>query len=84
MSNFELWVKSFENSDKVIWILEDYEDDYNRISLYKTMEAKTVKNSYKSSPMFHVWVNDKWDMAGLNYNEAYNVWKNRVDELKRA
>ena len=72
MSNFDLWVKNCEKFGLEIWRLEGSGD----AKLYVTKEPCMQDGAkYYSDPIYHVWKNDKWLMATLNYVEALETWR---------
>lgn len=78
-SNFELWIRDCEINNTELWQLEGDGDT----ALYKTTKQYKYKyNFYYETPVFHVWIKGKCVTSTTNYQEAYSIYKNRIEELK--
>ena len=81
MTTFDLWTKNCEKCGIEIWKLEGSEET----GLYETRESYTVNNQkYYRESVYHIWVNGKWMLATLNYQNAHNIWEEARNENEEA
>lgn len=79
MTIFDYWVKGCELNNTDLWCLEGEGDT----ALYKTQNRYEANhNTMGTTPVFHVWIKGKCKCSTTNYEEAYEVYQNRIKELE--
>ena len=79
-TSYELWIKACEEMGTDIWPLAAKGPG---TKLFKVTHSYTQNNrTYYASPVYIGWVNGEQVVAGQNYHEAMQVWKNRAKKAK--
>ncbi len=78
MTNYECWVKGCEINHTNVYLLERQ----GKCSLFKTNNEYTQNNqTFYTNPVFHVWNGDMWETATEDYQAAYHIYKERLEEM---
>lgn len=80
MSNISEWAARFTDNVR----LYKLEGDSDTTGLFQTQEryGDGVPCYSYTNPVYHVWINDKWELSCMNYREAVTVYENRLKELR--
>lgn len=80
MSSLSDWAARFGKNI----LLYGLESKNEITGLYKTIEkyGNGVPCYYYTSPVYHVWVNDKWILSTQNYAEAFKCYTDRLEKTK--
>jgi len=74
---FDLWIKGCEINNSIVYLLDGSGDN----GFYKLTKQYVVSNTYYyETPVFIGWRNGKQVVTSTNYVEAYNIWKEGLDE----
>ena len=80
MTNLSRWAETFNPKTQVLHRLEA-KDDTTALFQSKERIGNGVPCYGWTSPVYHVWVQDKWELTTMNYLEAYEYYKRRCEEL---
>lgn len=80
MTNLSRWASTFNPKTQVLFQLESFNDV---TGLYQCKEriGNGVPCYNWTSPVYHVWVQDKWELTTMNYLDAYEYYKRRCKEI---
>lgn len=80
MTDLSRWTSTFNPKTQVLFQLESFNDV---TGLYQCKEriGNGVPCYNWTSPVYHVWVQDKWELTTMNYHEAYEYYKRRCKEI---
>lgn len=75
MTKLSQWAKTLD----LLWRLNGIDDC---TGLFKSQEriGNGVPCYNYTTPVYHVWVDDKWVCSTTNYAEAYNIYESRLRE----
>ena len=79
-SVFAKWAESCGKDGIELWKLEC--DNSTTLSgLYMTKRPYEANGkTFYNEPVYHVWVDGKWSMATMNYQEAVRTWEERRND----
>lgn len=79
-SVFAKWAESCGKDGIELWKLEG-NNGTGLSGLYMTKRPYEANgNTFYYEPVYHVWVDGKWSMATLNYQEAVRTWEERRND----
>ena len=78
MSALNDWAERCYNQGIECWQLES---SSRLTGLYMTKEK--IGNGNWTSPVYHVWVEDKNVLSCMNYRQAYEIYRRNCDETAR-
>lgn len=81
MSALNDWAERCYKQGIVCWQLES---NSQITGLYVTKEriGNGVPCYNWTSPVYHVWIEDKNVLSCMDYRQAYEIYKNRVEEIR--
>lgn len=73
MSKLSEWAARFDDNVR-LYMLEKENDT---TGLFQTQEVygNGIPCYSFTNPVYHVWINDKWEMSCINYMSAYAYYK---------
>lgn len=79
MSELSKWASRFDPSIKLC-VLEKKND---KTGLFQTQQryGDGVPCYSYTNPVYHVWINDGWELSCMNYLEAEAYYERRIKEI---
>lgn len=80
MTKLSRWAETFTPKTSALYRLEA-KNDTTALFSCKERVGKGIPCYGWTSPVYHVWINDKWELVTMNYHEAYEYYKRRCEEI---
>jgi len=81
MTNLEQWASTFDNKTQHLYQLEKH-NKTTGIYMTKDRYGNGVPCYYWTTPLYHVWINDKWELTTQNIHDAYACYERRTNDTR--
>ena len=81
MSELNEWAERCQQDGIEVWRLE-HESDITGLYMTKKKIGNGVPYYNWTSPIYHIWINDKRVFTCMNYRDAYEIYKNEKERFE--
>lgn len=80
MSKLSEWASTFKPYDEVYCL--ERASDTTGLYMTKTRVGNGVPCYNWTSPIYHIWINDKQVFTCMNYRDAYEIYKKEKERFE--
>lgn len=81
LTAYECWIGLCDEFNTLLYPLETV-GGMKETGLFQTKKEYTANHcTYYESPVYHVWIKGERIASTMNYIEAYNIWRDRLQYI---